>query len=206
MKNAVALSTLLLLAACDSRVVSDSDEGSEGGGNAGGASAGGSGAGGQPVDCDPPSTTAVFEIGSGEECFEPLADGATVPLISGPQGGYHLWVAVGCADCAATVSLEWGVNDPVTGETFPNTYPNQGTVPLSSGAWPQAAGLIAGMPGLSWDPENEPPPPPGTHVLLWVKSSGAVEHEAEVEVVIGETVSWDPCAETPDDPACNQLG
>lgn len=193
------------MAACDSRVVGDSDEGSEGGGSAGGASSeGGSGAGGQPSDCDPPSEPSAFAIGSGEKCFEPLADGAVVPLISGPQGGYHLWVAVGCEDCAPVASLEWGVDDPATGEPFANTYPSQANVPLA-GAWPQAAGLIAGMPGLSWDPESDPPPAPGTHVLLWMRTTDG-EHEAAVEVVIGETVSWDPCAETPEDPSCNELG
>jgi len=39
-----------------------------------------------------------------------------------------------------------------------------------------------------------------------VQATGAAEHEAQVEVIIGDTVSWDPCAETPDDPDCQQLG
>lgn len=33
------------------------------------------------------------EIGTGAEAFEPLSDGQTLPIIAGPQGGFHLWAA-----------------------------------------------------------------------------------------------------------------
>lgn len=209
LKETIAVVLMLSCVACGSEV-GDSNQGTEGGGSEGGGSAGGAGEGGAggaaASECETPPSVGSFELGSGETCFEPLVDGATVPLISGPQGGYHLWVAVGCSDCAAQVSLEWGVRDPATGETLANTYSSQGAVSLSGGAWPQAAGMIAGMPGVSWDPEVEPPLAPGTHVILWVETVGGVSHASEVEVVIGETVSWDPCAETPDDPNCQELG
>ncbi|MBL4634408.1 MAG: hypothetical protein JKY56_11080 [Kofleriaceae bacterium] len=41
--------------------------------------------GSQP-DAGPPS----IEIGTGSRDFEPLVEGATIPVITGPQGGFHL--------------------------------------------------------------------------------------------------------------------
>lgn len=35
-----------------------------------------------------------MEIGTGTSAFEPLAEMAAVPLVFGPQGGYHIDVAV----------------------------------------------------------------------------------------------------------------
>lgn len=37
-------------------------------------------------DAGPPS----IELGTGNPRFEPIVDGATIPVITGPQGGYHL--------------------------------------------------------------------------------------------------------------------
>lgn len=125
--------------------------------------------------------------------------------MGGPQGGFHLWLAIGCADRASPVHLRWGVRDPETGERFPDTHETQGMVPLSADAWPQAAGLQVAMPGRSWNAEAEPPPPKGTRILLWaeVLSGEAVQHAGGVEVVVGDVEAWDPCADDPD--AC-QLG
>src|SRR5688572_28616222 len=43
-------------------------------------------------------TTALIEIGTGQDMFEALSGGETLPLVAGPQGGgrnggYHLWFA-----------------------------------------------------------------------------------------------------------------
>ncbi len=194
----------LALTACTSTVHEADGSGEGGGGSGEGANGSGGqaegGSGGGPA-CTTPGDHPVFALGTGEDCFEPLSDGDVLPLISGPQGGYHLWLALGCSDCGATPVLSWGARDPATGQTLEGTFDSQGVVNLSGGAWPQAAGLFAGMPGVSWDPENEPPPAPGTHVILWARVDAA-GHEAAVEVVIGETIAWDPCIEDPNDPNC----
>lgn len=35
-----------------------------------------------------------LQLGTGVDAFEPLSDGAEVPLVMGTQGGWHMWVAV----------------------------------------------------------------------------------------------------------------
>jgi hypothetical protein len=39
-------------------------------------------------------TAPLMEVGTGVNGFEPLVDGQKVPIIAGPQGGHHVWVAV----------------------------------------------------------------------------------------------------------------
>jgi hypothetical protein len=148
----------------------------------------------------PPAGVGAFEIGTGETCFETLVDGQEVPLMQGPQGGYHVWLGVGCDDCVDMPILTYGVLDPATGMTLKDTYESQTVLDLSNDAWPQAAGLFTTMPGLSWDPINYPPPAKGTHVILYAKltdQSMALLHEGQVEVVVGDVVVWDPCVNDP---------
>jgi hypothetical protein len=40
------------------------------------------------------AATLKVEVGSGNNNFVPLDDGTRVEVISGPQGGYHLWTSV----------------------------------------------------------------------------------------------------------------
>jgi hypothetical protein len=50
-----------------------------------------------PSDVTPvPSTqpTLAVEIGTGQESFTPLADDDLVDVVTGPQGGQHIWTAV----------------------------------------------------------------------------------------------------------------
>lgn len=158
----------------------------------------GSGGGGGSSTCEPPAGVGVFAMGTGERCFEPLTDGQEVPLMQGPQGGYHVWLAIGCADCGDAPALTWGALDPMTGMTLEGTYESQSVLDLSDQAWPQMAGLFVGMPGLSWDPMSYPPPAKGTHVILYAKvSAPGITHEEQVEVVIGDVTIWDPCANDP---------
>lgn len=37
-----------------------------------------------------PATEVTVVIGTGQDAFEPLADGDEVPVIQGPQGGFHI--------------------------------------------------------------------------------------------------------------------
>mgnify|MGYP001369198452 CR=1 FL=1 len=210
----------LLVAGCGSTVDSaDEGVGGEGRG-AGGQSAststtngagGGTtsssstGTGGAPPTCDPPASPLAFELGTGEKCFERLSPGSEVPMMQGPQGGYHLWVALGCTDCGGQAHVKFGVDDPATGAPITGTGPTEQVVDLNGDAWPQRAGIIQGLPGLSWDPKYSPPLPQGTPITLWLQvldSGAAIIHESSFDLVIGETLVWDPCAEDPENPLC----
>lgn len=208
----------LNLVACQSSV-SNGGSGSENsgeGGSAGSAASGGTaGAGGDTTSstdtgttteaCDTPNSPPAFEVGTGEKCFERLTADQEVPLMSGPQGGYHMWLAAGCVDCGTVVHLEYGARDPATHMPLTGTYDEQAMVQLYGKEWPQAAGLIVHMPGLSWDPENEPPPAKGTKLLLWAEAydpDGNLWHSMEVPVTVGDIVDWNPCVENPNDPLC----
>ncbi|MBE2250538.1 MAG: hypothetical protein IAE78_13465 [Myxococcus sp.] len=39
-------------------------------------------------------TVPLLELGTGTQTFAPLVAGQTVPVIAGPQGGFHIWAAV----------------------------------------------------------------------------------------------------------------
>jgi hypothetical protein len=49
---------------------------------------------------DVPSTASALDVqlGDGESAFDPLADGATLGVAHGPQGGQHVWTSVKLAD------------------------------------------------------------------------------------------------------------
>lgn len=36
----------------------------------------------------------LVEVGTGTDAFVPLQDADAIPIIAGPQGGYHLWTSV----------------------------------------------------------------------------------------------------------------
>lgn len=49
---------------------------------------------GAEEDAPPPAADAALLLGTGTWRFEPVADGDTLPLIRGAQGGWHVWVAL----------------------------------------------------------------------------------------------------------------
>lgn len=191
----VALAGFAGAAACGS------DVSHEGGGGSGAGGTGGAGAS-APV-CVAPDAPQVFEIGTGEQCFERVADGGTVPLMNGPQGGYHLWLAVGCEGCAKDDVIQYDALDPVT-LTSLAFGPSQ-TIIEPSGDWPQVAGIQLGMPG---DEFGTPPLPEGTEVLVDVKvfdpSGMNVLHEGQTHWVLGPITPWDPCDLHPESPCCSE--
>jgi hypothetical protein len=183
--------------------------GATGGTGSGGSGSGGSGgSGGSAPTCPAPENAASFEVGTGEKCFTRLSAGGDIPLMNGPQGGYHLWVAVGCSDCASPTHIRWGARDPLTGGVFPGTGDSEAMFELDGAAWKQSAGIFLYMPGLSWDPEYSPPPAKDAPIVIWseVVEGTIVKHASEVEVKIGDTVPWDPCIETPEAPECQYDG
>lgn len=216
MKHADILLTLLAvgLLACGGTA------GAEGGGDAnqagghveGGAAAvggGGSGAGGGAeggaAACSAPPAPMTFELGTGEDCFARIEDGDVLPLIAGPQGGYHVWVAFGCEDCPTALRASFGVSDVETGMPLPNTYDTEVIADLEGEPFRQLAGLVLRTPGVSWDPEGFPPPAQGSRILIWAElldDNGEAVQREEREIEIGETVEWNPCKEEPELPEC----
>jgi hypothetical protein len=148
-----------------------------------------------PGSCDPPSNPAVFELGTGEACFEQLTPGQTVPQIQGPQGGFHVWAGLGCGDCGDRAIVEFGTKNAKTKDWLLGE-PSKQVVDLGQGAWGQHAGLTAFLPG---DVHNVPDEqlPEGAHVILAMRVLDAKDaelHKAEIELVLGELEQWSACS------------
>ena len=140
-------------------------------------------------DCDPPEDPQSFEIGTGEHCFARVESGATVPLMAGPQGGFHVWLAVGCTDCGDDVWLRERVFD-ASGVEMTNLM-SESYVDLAGEAWPQQAGIQLIMPGFDGESDRLPV---GTALRIQVEAldqGGKVTHTADMNVVLGETETWD---------------
>jgi hypothetical protein len=62
-----------------------------------------------PEDCfvEPP----MVEIGTGDEVFEPLAVGAPLTMVHGPQGGWHLLVSSRVSYTTESVDIDLIVTD-----------------------------------------------------------------------------------------------
>jgi hypothetical protein len=155
--------------------------------------------------CDPPANAGAFEAGTGEMCFERIEPEGSVPLMAGPQGGYHLWLAIGCTDCGPDVRVRATVSDASTGEEISST---EHFAELVGGEWPQLPGIQISMPGSSWGGEEEEDArvPEGTALTMRVEAvsdeGDAILHEVEIPFVLGDTVSWDPCETNPGSDQC----
>ena len=78
-------------------------------------------------------------------------------------------------------------------------------VPLGAQGWAQQAALTDFLPGIVYNPTSALPK--GTHVILSaavLDMAMAQKHLAEVLVVLGDTVLWDPC--DPDPMTCGTPG
>src|SRR5688572_23369213 len=84
-----------------------------------GAGDGGHGAGVSLPDCEAPPDPQPFEIGTGELCFERVTPGQTITQWSGPQGGYHMFLAIGCTDCNVSTLIRYTLRDSATLEPIP---------------------------------------------------------------------------------------
>jgi hypothetical protein len=61
-----------------------------------------------PPEMMPEPPALVVEIGTGANAFEPLAEDSSVPLIFGPQGGYHIWAGARIEEATAgTMTLKF---------------------------------------------------------------------------------------------------
>ena len=146
---------------------------------------------------DPPA----FDVGTGEICFEPLADGQVVPHITGPQGGYHVWTAAVCPACPREVIVTTAARFADTGEIV--AEPGTRVVELKGG---QVAGLIAYLTGSTADPASHLPK--GTRLRVEVALTmldGTPLHEGSKLVELGDIEVWlNHC--DPDPATCGQPG
>ncbi len=168
-------------------------------GEGGGAGEGGSGQ--RPSPCGETPDAPAFEIGTGEICYEPLADGQVVPHITGPQGGYHVWIGVLCPACPPEVVVSILPRYADTGE--PVLEPTVRVVELRSG---QAAGLLAYLTGSTLEPGSQLPE--GTRLRIAVDLTtlaGDPLHAGEKLVELGEVEVWLNLCD-PDPATCGQPG
>jgi hypothetical protein len=155
-----------------------------------------------PPQCDLPTQLETFETGTGEVCYEQLAEDSVVPYMEGPQGGYHLFLALACADCGTEVIVETEARLEETDEVV--SALTQSLVPVKGGT---ATGIIVPLPGDPWDPESVPLAE-GTRLMLstTVKApNGNMLHAADELRVLGPEVYWDYCATHPEDQCCIDL-
>lgn len=120
------------------------------------------------VGCGADEGTPFFEVGTGESTFEALGEGATVPLIHGPQGGYHVWLGVRHRGLGpGDVILEYGARDATTREElmFPGLRAVQADVD------PEAVSQTAGLVGFLL--EDEPLVYDGRPIRLWARATDA---------------------------------
>jgi hypothetical protein len=157
----------------------------------------------EPFECTPPEGAQTFEAGTGEFCFQRVTPSERVDLMAGPQGGYHLWLAVGCADCGDSMKVRTQVFD-ATGAVLEGTHLREQFVELVGDAWPQHAGIQIAMPGGEWAGGDEPlqPPAPGTPLTIRVEAldaSGGLLHAVDMPITVGDQEDWSGCGDCCED-------
>ncbi|APR86480.1 Hypothetical protein A7982_11829 [Minicystis rosea] len=58
-----------------------------------------------------PNAKPELQVGTGEDDFETLGTGVTVPVIYGPQGGSHIWFAARCRALGEHAVLDYSLED-----------------------------------------------------------------------------------------------
>ncbi len=143
-----------------------------------------------PLACPSQPWSGGFEVGTGEECFEAVTSKQSVPLIAGPQGGFHIWFGLRCTNCEDTQLLSYGVKDAETG-AFVSVDSFTTMIHLDKAdGYRQAAGILAYMPGVAWEGE---PDYLGSTFVLWLQATvdGQLV-EDEVTVVVDSLQYWSP--------------
>jgi len=127
--------------------------------------------------CEP---AAVIDVGTGYESFESLTADRRVELINGPQGGYHVLLAVRCQGCDAAVHIRYGIRDLDSNELLTFDDLERSVVLEPREGWAEYAPLV------SFLRENDPSQYRNRDVLLWaeVTDSSGVPVEAMIEAVI----------------------
>lgn len=101
-----------------------------------------------------PGDAPTLELGQGEAAFMSFADGATLELVHGPQGGVHTFMALEARYVDASVELEGNLRGYLDGVQVGASYPYlnfrcQAATQELAGGW-QVWGLL-----LIWDAPPE---------------------------------------------------
>ncbi len=88
---------------------SDSDDGGDGDGD--------------PGDPCTPGDAPTLVIGTGEVAYAPLADGETIELVRGPQGGVHTLIALHAEDIDASEEVLGKLEGYLDGEPLASSSP-----------------------------------------------------------------------------------
>ncbi|AKT40519.1 hypothetical protein [Chondromyces crocatus] len=134
-----------------------------------------------------PRNVEDFEVGSGDRAFEALERDATIAIIAGPQGGYHIWLSVRCTACGPELLLTYGVEDAESGAPMTSAQGLQAwTVLLDAGSFREASGIVAYL--ASRDVEAYV----GRRARLWARSftDDGTPLEDEAEATIRGIESW----------------
>jgi hypothetical protein len=123
-------------------------------------------------------TPRVVQIGTGEEEFEAIGAGG-VSIMSGDQGGTHVWMSLRCRNLGPRVTVSYGVRDSATGESLSQEHLKQIVELEYTGETNETVGLFAFM-------KDERSVAPGTAVTLWARvvDQCDVPTEATVETTI----------------------
>jgi hypothetical protein len=128
-------------------------------------------------------TPPTLEIGTGTWRFEPVPNGASLPLVRGAQGGWHLWVAVrlgGVPDDTGSIEIAH----------FPTAAP-ESVARTTHGVHldpPNADGLRAylGWPAVVADPACAVGHPYRVEIAFRPASGGRLSARLDVDVTPGD--------------------
>ena len=115
--NGLLALALCGLCACNGpdKTVNDTGQGSGSGGEGGGDD-GGPGSGTGVEDCM--DQTPVVEVGTGDDSFQSLEEGAGVVMVHGPQGGWHMLGSVRMTAMTSIVEVHFTITHDASGEVI----------------------------------------------------------------------------------------
>jgi len=145
----------------------------------------------EPIEATPGEPAAItMSIGTGEAAFEALTEGETIPLILGPQGGYHLWISVRCDGCSDLAILGYGARDSTSGEPLSYESLEREIAYPYDGGTTDVFGLVGHLQS------NDPSSYVGRSAVLWASIRPGPDEEpyaeARAAVTIGEEEHWHP--------------
>ncbi len=130
-------------------------------------------------------------LGTGEKCYLPLAPSQTVPIVGGPQGGFHIWVALRSTGLGDEVLAKMRVLDKADDGAITLVDPIERMVELCAvgEGWHEAARLFAQLD--AYTPEEVEPFVGRTIKLgLSLKNPAAASASAEVTLMLGSVIQW----------------
>jgi hypothetical protein len=102
------------------------------------------------------------EVGTGAASFIAIEPGGSVPIVSGPQGGSHIWISARTRGLGPSALVEYGANDMETGELLTWKGLRQ-VVALGAG---EGGGEVHGLTGFLDDPN--PAGSAGRSARIWI--------------------------------------